>query len=292
MILSVVTCLAGMQVLSTGRYPGESTRFMLDILRHSIAELQLNALRWGINVEYNQKQQTCQGCFETLLLGISCDLHATADLAACSAYKRAGCRDVKWVSHGQSSHFILYHMSLKLGCRGLCDCSLFRYDLGLRNLQLIWCKADQAGSSQTWHQRMMNWRLWIQAKIARSYYHGPSRSISFDPVKQILKKDWNLWNQIQQHYHQIHPSSSSSSSSRSTNDSPNICFLSVKTCMFAPTTQNYAVSEHRSMPNLKNVSQLSRMICTSFQFGKCHYMPVSLPIWSGISQPTTHVRIQ
>ena len=147
---------------------------------------------------------------------------------------------------GQSSHFILCHMSLKLGCRGLRDCSLFRYDLGLRNLQLrlIWCKAGQAGSSQTWHQTMMNWRFWIQAKTPRSYYHGPSRSISFDPVKQISKciyckyhkKKWNLWNQIQQHHHQTHPSSSSSSSSRSTNDSPNICFLSVKTCMFAHTT--------------------------------------------------------
>lgn len=34
---------------------------------------------------------------------------------------------------------ILCPVSLKLGCKGLCDCSLFRFELGLRNLQLIWC---------------------------------------------------------------------------------------------------------------------------------------------------------
>lgn len=75
---------------------------------------------------------------------------------------------------------ILCPVSLKLGCKGLCDCSLFRFELGLRNLQLIWCncllvificfgEAGQAGSSQTWHQTMMNWRLLIQAKTSRSY---------------------------------------------------------------------------------------------------------------------------
>lgn len=185
----------------------------------------LYALELVLFIIYNnQKQQTCQGCIETVHLGISWDLHATADLWACSANKTAKCRDVKCVSHftivkrshtvegpshawcesscqpisnycvggstitsvyfvcfrAQLVQCILCPVSLKLGCKGLCDCSLFRFELGLRNLQLIWCncllvificfgEAGQAGSSQTWHQTMMNWRLLIQAKTSRSY---------------------------------------------------------------------------------------------------------------------------
>ena len=53
-----------------------------------MVELQLNALHSGISVDYNnQKQRTCRGCIETVHLGISWDLHATADLGACSAKK-------------------------------------------------------------------------------------------------------------------------------------------------------------------------------------------------------------
>ena len=77
-----------------GQTPRQSTLHVTYLLAWHLMWM-LYALELVLFIIYNdQKQQTCQG-----YLGISWDLHATADLWACSANKTAGCRDVKCVSH-------------------------------------------------------------------------------------------------------------------------------------------------------------------------------------------------